>query len=245
MHLPVGSAAVLDDPQLTIARRELIRHHSVLQLIYADWYALITSHLPAKEGPVLELGSGGGFFDTVCPHVLTSDVMRLPSVDVVLDARGLPFADQSLRSIVGTNVLHHVSDIARFLTEAERVLKPGGRLIFIEPWVTWLSRMVYRRFHHEPFDPTIGWDIVGSGPLSGANGALPWIVFDRDRHLFEDRFPQLRLREIRPLMPVSYLLCGGVGRAWNLPAILYRICRRLERPFDEAGLFAGIVVESI
>lgn len=245
MHLPVGSAVTLDDPRLTVARRDLIRRHSYLQLVYEDWYALITSHLPTGEGPVLELGSGGGFFETACPRVLTSDVMRLPSVDVVLDARALPFATGSLRSIVGTNVLHHVPDIELFFTEAVRVLKPGGRLIFIEPWMTGLSRVVYRHFHHEPFEPGLGWDIVGTGPLTGANGALPWIVFDRDRRLFEHRFPQLRIRDIRPLMPLSYLLCGGIGRAWNLPGVLFRICRRLERPFDEAGIFAGIVVEVI
>jgi hypothetical protein len=133
---------------------------------------------------VLELGSGGEFFESVCPRVLTSDVMRLPSVDMVLDARALPFAAGSLRSSVGTNVLHHVPDIELFLTEAVRVLKLGGRLIFIEPWVTGLSRMVYQHFHHEPFEPSLGWDIVGTGPLTGANGALPWIVFDRDRRLF-------------------------------------------------------------
>jgi hypothetical protein len=34
------------------------------------------------------------------------------------------------------------------------------------------------------------WSFPAVGPLSGANGALPWILFERDRARFEREFPQ-------------------------------------------------------
>ena len=119
-------------------------------------------------------------------------------------------ADASLRAIVMTNVLHHLPDVASFFGEATRVVRPGGAIVMIEPWVTPWSRVIYTVLHHEPFDPTAAeWRVSGNGPLSGANGALPWILFERDRSRFEREFPALRVASITPGMPFRYLLSGG------------------------------------
>ncbi len=67
---------------------------------------MVLSEIPLVHGEVLELGSGGGFLRDVFPNVTTSDVMQIPGVDLQVDARRLPFADGSLRAIVGTNVVH-------------------------------------------------------------------------------------------------------------------------------------------
>jgi len=47
-------------------------------------------------------------------------------------AEELPFADAQFDTVVSTLVLCTVSDQARALRELRRVLKPGGRLLFIE-----------------------------------------------------------------------------------------------------------------
>lgn len=47
-------------------------------------------------------------------------------------AEHLPFPDASFDAVVSTLVLCTVSDQARALGEIRRVLKPGGRLVFIE-----------------------------------------------------------------------------------------------------------------
>lgn len=233
----------LDDPRTTSARRSLLREGGYLRELYRHWYALLLDQLPAVHGDVLELGSGGGFLEQLIPDLRTSDVMSIPGVELVVDARSLPFADGSLRAIVGTNVLHHVPEIERFFNEAQRTLCPGGRLIFIEPWPTALSKPVYRHLHHEPFDQTRDWSIPSGGPLTAANGALPWIVFERDRSSFELRFRGLRILRIDTVMPFSYLISGGIGRSWRLPARLFHLVKRLELPFSCLGLFACIVVE--
>ena len=80
----------------------------------------------------------------------------------------------------------------------------------VEPWVTFWSRFVYGRLHHEPFHPeSVSWSFPSSGPLSGANIAIPWIVFSRDRTQFEKEYPELQIEQVRPFLQGRYLLSGG------------------------------------
>ena len=233
----------LDDPATTAARRDRLRGDSYLRRLYAHWYQLIVRELPPGSGEVLELGSGGGFLDEFIPGLRTSDVMQVPGVELVVDARSLPFADSCLRAIVGTNVLHHIPNIERFFGEAQRTLIDGGRLIFIEPWPTPLSKPIYKHLHHEPFDQRGDWSIPDGGPLTAANGALPWIIFHRDRVAFEHRFPALHVLNCKPFMPLSYLISGGIARSWPLPPALFNVIKWSERPLSALGLFSVIVLQ--
>jgi hypothetical protein len=99
----------------------------------------------------------------------------------------------------------------------------------IEPWVSTWSRPVYAHLHHEPFDPAAkDWTFPLAGPLSGANGALPWIVFERDRKDFEAQFHEFEIRAVRPLMPFRYLVSGGVSMRQLMPEASFPLWRRLE-----------------
>ncbi|HEX7663729.1 MAG TPA: hypothetical protein VF407_04435, partial [Polyangiaceae bacterium] len=68
----------------------------------------------------------------------------------------------------------------------------------------------------EPYAPeATEWAFASTGPLSGANGALAWIVFERDRATFERRFPGLRLERFEPCAPLRYWVAGGL-KSWSL-----------------------------
>jgi SAM-dependent methyltransferase len=128
----------------------------------------------------------------------------------------MPFEDASLRAILMMNVFHHIADAGAFLREASRCLKPGGRIFMLDQHVNWFSRLIYRHAHHEPFDPDAReWSFATSGPLSGANGALASIVFERDRARFDELYPELRLEIFQPHTPFRYFMAGGL-KWWSL-----------------------------
>lgn len=62
----------------------------------------------------------------------------------VMDAHALTFPDGSFDLVVGRGILHHLS-LQLCLAEIRRVLKPGGRAVFIEPLLENLLLKVFRR----------------------------------------------------------------------------------------------------
>ena len=177
---PLTRGINIDDPRTTDLRRTIIQQKPILRKIYQEWYQLLAGDLPAGEGQVLELGSGGGFLDQFIPNLITSDMFVLPGIRAVLDGQRMPLPDASLRGIVMTNVFHHIPDVAAFLSEAARTVRTGGVVSMIEPWNNRWSRFVCDRLHHEEFDPDAAqWEFKTQGPLSGSNHALAWIVFQR------------------------------------------------------------------
>ncbi len=241
---PLTRGLSVDDPRTTLLRQSIIQDKAFLRALYEEWYERIIGALSNKND-VLELGSGAGFFQFVLPEVITSEVFETPGVKLIADACALPLPDHSLDAIVMTDVFHHIPDVGRFFLEATRCVRPGGKIVMIEPWRTPWSEWVYTHLHSEPFYPDSGWEIPSAGPLSGANGALPWIVFQRDRALFEAQYPQWRLKNIEPMMPFSYLLSGGVSMRNLLPGWMYRPIRVLERALGQKqwAMFALIELE--
>ena len=211
LHPLLRGRDVFDPADMTQARWHIIRENGYLRQIYHEWYTAIVESLPDGEEPVLELGSGPGLLSDFIPDLISSEVFHCLHVHCVLNGCQLPFSDGSLRGIVMVNVLHHLPQVRLFLTEAIRCIRPGGVVVMHEPWVTHWSQQVYRRLHFEPFHPeATEWRFARSGPLSGANLALPWIIFERDRSQFEREFPELHIQRIKPVMGFRYFFSGGV-----------------------------------
>ena len=247
---PLTRAYDIDDPHTSALRRHIIQEKGFLRQIYQEWYTSILEAIPQDNGPILELGSGGGFLSDLIPGLITSEVFCCSNVSVVLDGCQLPFTDEALRAIVMTNVFHHLQHPKRFLTEASRCIQKGGAVVMIEPWVSPWSRLVYSRLHHEPFHPEApGWESPISGPLSGANGALPWIVFERDRAKFEQKYPEWKIQKIKACMPFRYLISGGISLRSFMPRWLFGLWRYLEnslKPWMKTwAMFAKIALVKV
>ncbi|MDP3716187.1 MAG: class I SAM-dependent methyltransferase [Acidobacteriota bacterium] len=243
---PLAQAIDPDDPAAPSIHRQIIRQKPLLRDVYEEWYDALAAQIGSAH-PVLEIGSGAGYLAEYVPGIVTSDVRATPATQVVLDAHQLPFRTGALGAIAMTNVVHHLSDVESFLREAARTVKPGGVLTAIEPWVSPWSEWVYRHLHHEPFEPTATqWGFPAGGPLSAANGALPWILFVRDRERFERQYPEWQVELVRPGWPLRYLLSGGVSLRTLMPSatrgLLRWLDRRLERRADRWAMFALVVL---
>jgi SAM-dependent methyltransferase len=237
----------IDDPRAVDLRHRIIREKPFLRRIYQEWYAQAVSALPRSEGAVLELGTGSGFLREHLPDVITSDVFRHSGLDIVLNASVLPISNGVLRGIVLVDVLHHLSEPRPFFAEAARCVRAGGVIVMIEPWVTPWSKLVYTKLHHEPFRPeSREWEFPSIGPMSGANGALPWMLFKRDREQFVREFPAWVIESIKIQMPFRYLVSGGVSMRSIAPGWSFGLWRRLEHALQpwmpSLGMFALITL---
>ena len=179
-----------------------------------------------KYGTILEIGGGSGNFKEYFQEkhagqgtLIATDIVPTPHCDLAVDAMALPFGAGSLDNIVMQDVLHHIPYPLRFLAEAERVLRAGGRIVMTEPYVSLASRIVFWLMHPEPvccrvrifgmriprFDPV---PCDGSGAFA-SNQAVPTRLFFMDRALFEKRFPALKIVARFRRSLVVYPLSGG------------------------------------
>lgn len=232
----------IDDPKTTILFTKIIQQKPFLKKLYMDFYNECSNAIPnIQEKRIVELGSGGGFIKEIMPHCLTTDILKLPDVDMYFSVLKMPFKRESVDAFIMINVFHHIPNAKLFLQEMQRTLKTGGKVIMIEPTNTPLSNFMHYHFHHEVFDPKAKtWEFHSSGPLSGANGALPWIVFQRDRRKFMKLFPKLAIRRFIPHTPFRFLASGGLQHKQLLPSISYPIIKTVETIVSPLNKYLGM-----
>ena len=239
----------LDSPERTLLHREILMRKKFMKELYLEWYNYFEQSLKdTPQGKIIEIGSGGGFLKEVLPQVITSDIIPLPNNDLNMSALDMPFCNDELSAILMIDTFHHLPDAAKFLQEASRVLTSKGKIIMIEPANSFWGRFIYQNFHHEPFNPKGDWTFPSTGPLSGANGALPWIVFKRDRERFKQEFPALKLIKMTNHTPLRYLLSGGFTMPQLMPNFMYATFRWIDKQFGKIQaftMFTTIEIEKI
>lgn len=178
---------------------------------------------------VLEIGSGGGFIKKLYPNVITSDVRNIDKLDMIIDARQLPFDDNYLDAVIATHVLHHIPDVELFFKECERVIKPGGGMVFVEPYWGPFAKFLYKHVHPEPFDEKAkNWKLDSTGPMSGSNQALSYILLKRDKDSFINEFPNFEIKYQKPFNCLRYVATGGIWLKQKLPNFMFPVLKRIE-----------------
>lgn len=205
---------------------DMWKRKPVLRVIYDDFYdRLVAQCLP---GRTIEIGGGIGNLKARLGDVVATDIQFAPWLDCVADAQRLPFAASCAANIVMVDVLHHLEFPAAFFRDAGRVLRPGGRVLMVEPAITWGSTLFYRLLHPEPVRTSA--DSLADGkPTAGrdpyeANQAIPTLLATRDRARFHRLFPGLRIAQVNWFSFAAYPLSGGFQR-WSLlsPAMARRL----------------------
>lgn len=216
---------------------ELLRQHKIvweqkpiLRALYTAWYEEIVTQL--APGKTLELGGGSGNLKEFAPNVVSTDIVPLPWLDAVADAQNLPFANESFDNIVLFDVLHHIENVTLFFNEALRVLRAGGRVVMMEPYISFASWPIYHFLHPEPVNfqqNPLDWvEPSRDRQPFDANQAFATILFERQYRSFQKKYPQFIKRYHRRMSFFAYPLSGGFDRPSLLPMNLLKPVLALE-----------------
>lgn len=231
-HLDNGIWDFIDPKTMTGQnRREIELHQSLAdqyesrykdifsKIFSRHWNELFLSFLPGGAELVLDCGCGTGALaadlrtraDRVVACDISKSMMRMAQKTIEnwpdilwtgCSGERLPFADAVFNAVCYRGALHHMENEIKALSEAWRVLKPGGLLMLSEPnddalWLRLPRRLVNRRMerfgnHHKAFksDPWIR-KIQGIGfeveytryfsyltePLCGMSDLLPFMKY--------------------------------------------------------------------
>lgn len=202
-----------------------------LRAVYQSYFQNILN-LSSSHRPIVELGSGPGFFKAYFPDLIATDIEPTPWIDAVVDGSDLPYADRSIGNIVMVDVFHHIARPTQFMQEASRVLKPGGRVVMLEPWTSPLGYIFYRHIHHEGADHNI--DPVNpfahEKEAFDGNAAVPTMLFTSKNgqpppgHLEGE----LHVKQVKKIPAISWLLTGGFQPYCLLPKWLLPVARGLD-----------------
>ena len=210
--------------------REVWQRKTGLRRVYGRWFHAMREAC-AAGAPTLEIGCGPGFFKEQYPDIVATDVEDNPYADRIVDAVALPFADGAVANIVMIDVFHHLPRPVDFLREAARVLRSGGRVVMVEPWLGLMGHFFYRFVHHEDCDPAVDpsqpWQGEGKNAMDG-NAALPWLYFRGDGHLERLGLP-LEIIRREPFAGLPWILSGGFQNFSLLPSGLVGIAESIDR----------------
>lgn len=249
---PLSRQAEIDSPEAISFHRKIIESKPIMRSIYRFWYRQFLASVRATrhlEGPMVEIGCGASHLERYIPEVVKTDCVRHSNIDEVVDATRLPYADNSLRAIFVLNAIHHFDFPARFLAEAQRCLKPGGRLVITEPSNSPIQKFMIKTFHpYEYYDESVtDWVNTPHGRLSMANNALPWILFERDRQRLLEAFPRLSFIDCYRHTFLIYFASGGLSYRSFLPSFTLPFIWVLERVgttlFPQLGTEMTVVME--
>jgi SAM-dependent methyltransferase len=232
---PEVAGCPVDGSERYEAHRKVLRRKSMIRDVFDGFHGVfreLDASLLSGPGHVVELGAGVYPVRETTPGVLATDVVPASHLDRTLDAEAMDLADGSVRAFYLQNVFHHFPHPSRFFSELERTLTPGGGAILIEPHAGPFAAWLYPRlFASEGYDKRAAtWDADVAGPMSGANQALSYLVFDRDLARFEREHPRLEVvhRDVLPSW-IRYLASGGLNFRPLVPAFASPWLRGLER----------------
>ncbi len=236
-------SAPLEQHQLEIHRNLRAWHAKpLLREIYSDFYRRLKLLInPAIPGRIVEIGSGIGSLKWALPDVLTTDLFPNPWIDLVCDAYQLPFPDGSLSHLVLFDVFHHLWAPNAFLREARRALAPAGRVLLLEPYVSWSSFPVYGLFHHEPVAWRKPLNLADAPPCPpqyyAAQGNATRLFFRREVPGWPEGWTVFHAQAFACF---AFLLSGGYSRPAFYPARCLLWLQKLDRLLSRwPRLFAG------
>jgi SAM-dependent methyltransferase len=154
--------------------------------------------LEKLDGHIINIGSGNS---NISDNVINVDMFDYENVSIVADIQELPFKDETIDGIFSIAVLEHIKEPGQVLNECYRVLKNGGTIFSVIPFM--------QPFHASPHDyqryskPGIEFlhkqfELIKSGTYGGPVSGFLWI--------FQEFIALLLSFGIKPLRDFIYLV---------------------------------------
>jgi SAM-dependent methyltransferase len=194
-----------------------------------------------RGAAILDVGCGEmpyyPVFASVAGDYAGADMFPGPNVRYVCPAEALDVPDESFDVVLSTQMLEHVRDPTKTLSEIGRVLRPGG-IALVSTHGVWPYHPVpedYWRWTHEGlrvlFSDVACFDILDVMPQGGTGSALATLAAHYTGLLARDR-PDWAGR----LSAYAVAIINLLGQAGN------RLLKRYDHPNDQALILNYLVV---
>lgn len=132
-----------------------------------------------RDAPLLSIGGGP---IRRAPHITNMNIGPYPNVDLVCDAHTLCYRDGMVDAIHIDAVLEHLHNPAKAVQEIMRVLKPGGKVLSVVPFMQGYHGYPhhyqnYTLTGHVHLWRTHGFEIIGSGACQGPMVAITTLAY--------------------------------------------------------------------
>lgn len=196
------------------------------EAVYVAIDAFIERHVDLYRGVLIDLGCGEApyrtFFEQHAQRYVGVDWSGARGRDVVADLnRSLPFADGVAETVVSISVLEHLSEPERMLSEAFRILRPGGHLLLQVPFQWHVHEAPhdffrYTRYGLEHLLKKAGFIDVDVAPMTGF--WTMWVLklnYQTMRLIRGPRAARWLVRQaLRPLWWLDQSAARALDRVW-------------------------------
>ena len=201
-------------------------------MLYRDKsYKIMAQSLP-KNARIINLGSGP---IKLMEGVIDLDIFPHKNVDLLGDVQALPFKDASISGVINIALLEHVKDTRIVINEIRRVLKPGGYVYTVTPFIfgfhaspndfyRWTSeglKMLFTGFQEVASG-------VHSGPTSGLLSILQeWLAMlfsFQNKYLYQALWVVFMVI-LSPFKILDYYLCRH-PLGYKISGSIYYLCKK-------------------
>lgn len=179
------------------------------------------------KGSVLDIGCGNkpykNLFELKSEKYIGCDIIQSDKneVDIICPATDIPLEKDSMDTVFSTQVIEHVADHCGLVSEAYRILKPGGYFI--------LSGPMYWEHHEVPYDffrftrygfeyilQKEGFKVIEINPCGGKWALTGQVIINSFISSFAKKsFPRKVLKILYSIFFVKYIInsvCGWLDK---------------------------------